>query len=268
MMKKIGFLTTIFPENRDYLKEFFNSIKNQTYKDFDLIVVNDGYENFDEIKKNYTNLDIIELMYSSSPAKNREHGINYCINNEYDILIFGDSDDYFANNRVEKSIEFLENNDVVVNDLSLFDSNGIYKNNYISNRLENNFIVNLDFIKNKNIFGLSNTAISLDHVSMLNIPSNLIAVDWYIFSLLLLSNKKAIFTNETTSYYRQYTQNTVGFKELDIASLKQGIKIKKIHFQNLSKITNIFDKELERILKRDFRFNDIEIYNPLWWELI
>ena len=39
--KKTAFLTTIFEMNKRYLQDFFKSLKNQTYKNFDIIVVND-----------------------------------------------------------------------------------------------------------------------------------------------------------------------------------------------------------------------------------
>ncbi|MDQ7060728.1 MAG: glycosyltransferase [Sulfurimonas sp.] len=194
MNKKIAFLTTIFPMKKEYLIDFFNSLQNQTINKFDIIVVNDGYNDFDKIKMHYgNNLNIIELKYSNSIAKNREYGINYCIENNYDILIFGDSDDYFDENRVEKSIELLKTNDIVVNDLSLFNENAIYEKKYISNRIENNSIINIEFIRDKNIFGLSNTAILLKNLDKISLYDDLIAVDWYIFTLLLLGSKKSNF---------------------------------------------------------------------------
>ena len=112
----------------------FSSLKNQTYKNFDIIVVNDGNKDFEEIITLYDlKLNIIELQNSNTPAKNREYGINYCIDNKYDVLIFGDSDDYFKSNRVEKSLHFLKEADIVVNDLSLFDKNSVYeKNTYLT----------------------------------------------------------------------------------------------------------------------------------------
>lgn len=269
MNGKVSFLTTIFPMNDQFLYDFFDSLKKQSYKKFDIVVVNDGYNDFEKIKNYYKMyLNIIELKYSNTPAKNREYGINYCIENNYDILIFGDSDDYFKKNRIEKSLQLLCNNDIVVNDLSLFDDNGIYESEYISNRVENNSIIDIDFVKNKNIFGLSNTAIVLKNLDKMIIPNDLIAVDWYIFTLLLLSDKKAIFTNETCSFYRQYGYNTVGLKELDLESLKKGIEVKKRHLKSFSKMTNIFDKELERVLKLNQKTVEKEIENPLWWELI
>lgn len=213
---KIGFLTTIFPMKEQYLYDFFDSIKNQTYKNFDVIVVNDGYEKFEELKSIYNqDLNIIELEYSNTPAKNREYGINYCIDNNYDILIFGDSDDYFEKNRIEKSLELLNNYDIVVNDLNLFNENGVYEEKYISNRLENLCEVDFEFIKDKNIFGMTNTAIKLENIYKVTFDDKIVAVDWYFFKTLLRQGLKAIFTNETVSFYRQYENNIVGLSVED-----------------------------------------------------
>jgi glycosyltransferase involved in cell wall biosynthesis len=254
--------------NEKYLYDFFDSLKNQTYKDFDIVVVNDGYEHFEKIKIKYSDLCFKELKCSNTPVKNREYGINYCIENDYDILIFGDSDDYFSINRVEKSLELLKDNDIVVNDLSLFDENGLYEDKYISNRIENNTIINLDFIKDKNIFGLSNTAIILKNIQKIILPKNIIAVDWYIFSLLLLDNKKAIFINEAISYYRQHQDNTVGMKDMDSESFKKAVEIKKKHYTSLSLLTNKFSKELDRLSNLQLDIKNQRMKNPLWWELI
>ena len=124
---RVAVLTTVFPANNQYVHEFLGSLKLQTYTDFDVVIVNDGLSGFGEIRRNYEgDLNIIGLDYSDAPAKNREHGINYCIENNYDILIFGDSDDYFSENRVEKSVEYLVSYDIVVNDLTLFDDKGLF----------------------------------------------------------------------------------------------------------------------------------------------
>lgn len=267
-MQKIAFLTTIFPTKDEYLRDFFDSLEQQTYKDFSVIVVNDGYKNFEVIQLKYENLSIIELPYKNTPAKNREYGINYCIKNGYDILIFGDIDDYFENNRIQKTLDLLKNYDVVINDLSLFDKNGVYDEQYLSHRLDNLQLVDIEFIKDKNIFGLSNTAIKLNPQLKIAIPNDLIAVDWYIFSILLLEGKKAIFTNETTTYYRQYVENTVGLKNLNEETFKIGLRVKQLHYQNLSKKYNTFFLELNRL--STIRFENIiqNITYPLWWELI
>jgi len=264
---KIAFFTTIFTMNEHYLYDFFNSLRNQTYQKFDIIVVNDGYKNFEKIKTLYSKtLNIIELQYSNTPVKNREYGINYCIDNNYDFLIFGDSDDYFKNNRVEKSIELLKKTDVVVNDLNLFDENSIYQRMYLSKRLKNHQNVDFNFIRNKNIFGLSNTALKLKDSKKIELPNDLIALDWYIFSMLLIAGKKAIFTNETVSYYRQHGQNIIGLKQLDEISFNLALKVKIKHYKALNKLSKRFDIDLNKL--RNKKITKKKINNPLWWEQV
>ena len=155
------------------------------------------------------------MSQANTPPKNREYGINYCLDQGYDILIFGDSDDYFNNNRVEKSLEILKKADIAVNDLSLFNDNGIYEEKYLSQRLKNLDMIDLNFIKDKNVFGMSNTAIKLKNVSRVRFKKDIIAVDWHFFYMLLKQGLKAIFTNETVSFYRQHKNNTVGLKNED-----------------------------------------------------
>jgi len=215
MNKKIAVFTTIFPMEVEYLHDFFDSLERQTYKNYDIIIINDGYKYFNSLEKKYNKLNIIELKYSNTIAKNREYGINYIIENNYDILIFGDSDDYFMENRVEKSIEFLRSYDIIVNDLSLFDEHGVFIKKYISNRVKNNTEIDFQFIKDKNIFGLSNTAVNVNILDKVVFSKDLIAVDWFLYKRLLKLKYSAIFTNETETYYRQYENNTIGLDTIN-----------------------------------------------------
>jgi glycosyltransferase involved in cell wall biosynthesis len=268
-VKRVAFFTTIFPMKEQYLHDFFTSLKQQTYKDFDVIIVNDGYLNFEKIKIAYgQTLSIIELLSTNTPAKNREFGINYCIDNKYDVLIFGDSDDFFETNRIEKSLQLLEEYDVVVNDLSLFDENGVYEARYFSNRLENLTQINFDFIRDKNIFGLSNTAIRLEKMHKVVFSGDLIAVDWHLFSILLMSDKRAVFTNETVTFYRQYSENLIGLKELNQQTFERGVEVKKRHYEALNSKTKDFLKETDRLSTASYNAKTKEIKHPLWWELI
>lgn len=272
-MSKVAFLTTIFPMNEGYLHDFFDSLQKQTYKFFDVVVVNDGFKNLSKFQKEYFDLNIIEIISTSSIAKNRELGINYAINHGYDVLVFGDSDDFFSENRVEKSLEFLNQYDVVVNDLTLFNEKNIYEQKYISNRINNKMSIQFDFIKEKNIFGLSNTAIKLKNVELVSFPEDLIAVDWYFFTLCLLKKHTAIFTNETETFYRQHHENTIGLGKLDADLYRKGINIKKKHFENIHILFPIFNNELASIQIKELNLlkekNVIKnIIYPLWWEEI
>jgi hypothetical protein len=265
-MSSIAFLTTIFPQNEKFLKSFFNSLYIQTYKDFDLIIVNDNFDNLNYYKDLYPNLTIVNINSCDTPAKNREIGINYCIENKYDILIFGDSDDYFQNDRIEKSIKILNQADIVVNDISLFNEKTLYNQKYLSNRVKNHQIIKFEFIKNKNIFGFSNSAMRIFKQKKIFIPNDLVAVDWYIFSRFLLKGLKAVFTNETISFYRQYEQNIIGLKQLDEKSFNKAKNVKIKHFKALSLNENKFGNELDSLYSLSFNKKRI-IKNPLWWEI-
>ena len=162
-MSSIVFFSVIYPAMEGYLEDFLSSLGRQSNKDFDVFIVNDRFSNFDRYKSRYR-LKIIEQCFDGSPAKVREAGINYLLQNgKYDAIVFGDSDDYFADNRIEKVYELLKDTDIVVNDLNIIDdSNNIMAINYISKRLINGEMISSDFILDKNIFGLTNTAIRMD----------------------------------------------------------------------------------------------------------
>jgi hypothetical protein len=276
---KIAFLTTIFPMDKKYLYDYFGSLDNQSNKEFDIIVVNDGYENFEEVKCNFSKLNIIELKFSSSISKNRECGIHYILDNHYDVVVFGDSDDYFSSNRVEKCIELLNKYEIVVNDFSLFNENGVYSEKYISNRLVNRNRITIDMIKKKNFFGLSNTAVKAKLLQDTSFDDGLVAVDWYLYSKLLLDNRSSVFTNETLTYYRQYSQNTVGIGDVTKDAIKRGLEVKLMHYKLLSNsdesYNNLYSeiKKLKSQLVTEDDFDQYlselkrsEIEFPLWWE--
>lgn len=244
-----AFLTTVFPLCENYLDDFFKSLVSQTDNDFDLIIVNDGFKKLPFFIAKYTALNIIEVISNNTPIQNRIAGLNYVLEKKYENLIFGDSDDYFAENRVEVSKSLLLNNDIVVNELILFNelnrTDSIFKDIKFSTQ---------DLVE-KNIFGLSNTAIKTTAIRDINLEpiTDVVAYDWYLFSLLVFKGFTFKFTSETYSYYRQYELNTLGISfKLNEKNLYNLIRVKKMHLQALKKhyieINNrkyylIFEKE-------------------------
>lgn len=281
-INKVAVSTTIFPMKEAYLFDFFESLTKQDCTCFDIIVLNDGYGSIDKFISLYPKLNIIELIYTDTPAKNREYSLNYIKNLDYEVIIFGDSDDYFKSNRVSHSINLLSTYDIVVNDVSLFSENDIYQTNYMSNRIPNNSVITSEFIRDKNVFGLSNTAIltnSINDIDKINFDENLIALDWYFFSMLLAKGKKAIFTSDTCTYYRQHENNTVGLNQISASSVINIINIKKAHYKlamdfdnRLKSLHVIFDELSQKISNKTCLSTFLNNINnsqkfPLWWEL-
>lgn len=281
-MNKIAFLSFVFPSIEKYLDDFFVSLERQTIRGFDLYIINDGLKDFDNYKKKYSGLNIIEINYvNSNKVKVREFGINFVLKKRYKFIVLGDADDYFAENRVECTVSYLKNNDIVINELNLVDEKkDLIKGQYLSKRIANGHDVSYSFILDKNICGFSNGAIKGELVDRVKFKANLVAVDWFFFSVLLLKRYKAIFTNETITYYRQHSNNLVGIKGLKKNAVFRMAEIKLAHYQALSqydpKLKTYRDcaKKLVGNLADDgflceyYSFIKGKTKNPLWWEEI
>lgn len=94
--------------NRGYIIEkSIKSILNQTYKNFELIIVDDCSEDdTEEIVKKINDIRIkyIKLRKNSGANKARNIGID---NAKFDIIAFHDSDDEWHSNKLEKQLKFL-----------------------------------------------------------------------------------------------------------------------------------------------------------------
>jgi glycosyltransferase involved in cell wall biosynthesis len=280
---KIAVLGVIFPAVDKFLDDYLTSLESQSFKDFDLILINDGFNKFEKFKTKYK-LNIKELKHTASAAKNREFGINYIRNEGYEYIIFTDSDDYFSNNRIEKSIELLKFNNIVVNDLTTVSHNkSILESSYLSQRLVNLSTINYEFVTDKNIFGFSNTALKLELLkNKVTFNKELIAVDWYFFSNLLQAGHKGIFTNESMTFYRIYESNAVGLStDTNIQKLEKGINAKICHYKALSKLDgkylSLYIKLVDlkaKLLNYEYKKKYIDAIKglnmkmPLWWEEI
>lgn len=279
--KKIAFLTTVFPTDSSYVIEFFESLSKQTLKHFDVIVLNDGYADFDKIKKQFHFLSIIELPAAGSIAKNRQAQIQFAKINHYDIAVFGDIDDIFSENRIEKSVKALKNADIIVNDLTSIKDGNIIDKQIYSRRLTDQQLIPFDFIKDKNVFGMSNTAVNLKVVplALIQFSDELIAVDWFFFSLLLLNGAKALFVADSLTFYRQYDANVIGIGCFSAEKIKSILAVKTIHYEKMKALSPEFQILLDETLSlKEFsedkvQLNKLLVSNsnkikyPLWWEL-
>jgi glycosyltransferase involved in cell wall biosynthesis len=281
--KKTAVLGFVFPAVKEFVDDYLKSLENQTYKDFDLIVVNDGLNNFKKLASKY-NLRIKEIPCSGCIAENRAFGINYVKSSGYEYVIFTDIDDFSAPNRVEKSLQLLENYDIVVNDITNISTKGdILQECYMSNRVSNLSKIDSDFLKDKNILGFTNTSMRLMCLKEdLSFDKDLIAVDWYMFSRILKAGHSAVFTNETTSFYRRYEGNVAGLSpDVNERMIKDGIASKLFHYRELSKTDNEYKALYEKFEKLNKDITDekyrerytqearhLSMHKPLWWEQI
>lgn len=282
MKNNVCFSTVIFDQNFPYFKDFLISIAEQTYKEFTLLLFNDGVPELNTLLLGHDiNYEIVNLNPNNSIAQNRTQMLNYLKQSTFEYCVFGDSDDYFPANRVEKNIELLKEYDIVTNNICLVNNNKkVLIQDYF--QLQNKTIIDINYISNKNCCGLGNTSVRIkalpDNVSF---EIDIAAIDWLLFSRMLIEHKTAIFTSETYIYYRQHDMNAIGFKTIDEERILKGIEVKKKHYEFLHKEYGIFKNLLQdMVVLIDYcslkdrlkiylnKILSLNIENPMWWEEI
>ena len=273
MKNEIVVFTTVFPSVLSYLDVLLESLINQTNKDFDLFIANDGVLNLEKNLCQFNDFNTIIFDVNSTISKNRERAIKKIIDLGYKFVIFVDSDDYIENNRIEVSLKKMKKYDIVINDVSLFDKKGVYNDKYFSKRIMNNAEINIDFIEDKNIFGLSNTSTKIELLDGIVFNEKLKAVDWYLFTCILQKGANSVFTNETRTFYRQYENNLSGIDKYDKKSLINCLSVKKMHYKEMSlvdeKYKTLYDEMcvLEKAVLSDFFLLEKNKIDLFWWEV-
>jgi len=227
-MNRAAFFTVVYPAAEPYLPEFLRSLEQQTCPEFDLIIGNDGLRSLD-VSGYRLNIRVVDL--EGTPASIRDAGLRFLQEQGYEQVIFGDCDDYFSLNRVAISLRLLQMHDVVVNDLDLMDEHGQpMESGYLSHRLAEGDEIAADFIRDKNIFGLSNTAVRMSSILRHPIPANVVAADWFIFATLLEGGAKGIFSSAARTYYRQHGANTAGLGGQSPQMGIHAVLVKSLHY--------------------------------------
>lgn len=130
-MPTISVLMGIYnTKNKDYLEDSLKSILNQSYRDFELIICDDGSTN-DCIKwaKKIVAEDNRVVFIKNETNRGLAYTLNHCLEiarGEYIARM--DDDDIAHVDRFQKQVDYLKKNDVdlVSNNINIFDEKGIY----------------------------------------------------------------------------------------------------------------------------------------------
>ena len=125
--------------SKDILKKSIDSILNQTYKNIEFIIVDDGSTNdtfawAEDLTKNDARVVLKRNEKNLGLTKTLNIALNFVTGN---FIARMDGDDYCSLDRIEKQLSFLLTNDeftLVASNMNLFDENGIWgerKNNEI-----------------------------------------------------------------------------------------------------------------------------------------
>lgn len=187
----------------EFLEDAINSVVNQTYKNWNMYIVDD--HSTDNSKKiinkfsNVKNINVINLRKNKGPSFCRNYAMRI---SKSKYIAFIDSDDGWAKNKLEKQVKFMEENNLVFTytDYTSFfyhnEKKKIIKRTY----LKDNFNFET-FIKNSSI----NTTTMIISRSILGTHrfQKIKLLEDYIFKCKLLRNNNvAKKLAEDLAYYR------------------------------------------------------------------
>jgi glycosyltransferase involved in cell wall biosynthesis len=276
-------LSFVYPGVERYLPQFIRSLSNQNDKDFVLFLINDQVDNLRTFLEDF-DLPVKIQNSFGSPAKLRKTGIAWVADEKFDIVVFADADDCFSENRVLLSKGLLRNNDIIFNELLLFGKNMSKCIPMLEPRFVHGQYIGESSLLNANCLGMSNTAVRINKITDLasGIPDTVIAFDWALYVKLLNAGSRALFTKETSTYYRQHVRNIASPLAMTDEQILRGVNVKAEHYSALKNLnkwyflqSGTFTWLLKKLYADDlFRHKYCETVrshlpaNPLWWEPI
>lgn len=206
-MNKLTLVVPVY-NVEEYLETSINSLKNQSFKDFKCVLVNDGstdnsLELINKLIKDDNRFTVV-TKENGGLSDARNYGFKY-VDSEY--VYFFDSDDLLVNNCLEKCVEYLDKSKA---DMAIFDYYQVHQNTglkeVISNKYEDGQVVSLKEDK-KLLINISNCAwnkmykTSLFKDNNIEYPKGHIYEDLGTTYPLLLKSNKVVFIKEPLYEY-------------------------------------------------------------------
>jgi glycosyltransferase involved in cell wall biosynthesis len=222
----VSVITSLYDAEK-YIEETVKSVINQTYKNWEMIIVDDcsSDSSRDIVRRLKGKDNRIKLIESKTnfggPARPRNIGLE---NAKGKCIAFLDSDDVWLANKLEKQIEFMKDNDCDIAHalVNIIDENGeakgLSKDFRVFNKLK--YIMN-----NKNILFYTNF-ININTVMMKNSNNlrftedkNLIALEDWFFWIEAQKSLKITLQKKILLNYR-VLNNSISQRELDLGYRK------------------------------------------------
>lgn len=254
--------------------ETIDSVINQTYKNIEIIVINDGSSDnsaFLVQELNYQQINLISIS-NSGAAKARNIGIQ---NAKGSYIQFLDADDILSSNKIEEQVKILETN----NDIDLcFCRTIVFTHRLI---LETNQHVNSEIFDFEKILGIEllKKLLGINNKVFMILPSAYlvrkgiidIAGEWdetltldddgEFFSRVLSCSKIVAFDKKGTNYYRKYhTVNSLS-QQKGIKYMSSEVKSVMKKISTIKKYVSLID--FEKIKQIQFSLLKYKYYKEL-----
>jgi len=246
-----------------YLEETILSVLNQTYENFELILVNhNSNDNSKTIIEKYQQQDkrikVITLdVNKGGPGYPRNEGIKVATG-EY--IAFIDSDDVWLSEKLERQVQFLQEREAdVVHTLAYSideksNITGTFMNQRVYNKFKYFFSIQ-SIIYYTNFININSVLMKKDSNICFSEDVNLVAMeDWKLWMESILNGKKVILLEEKLLNYRIHNlsaskrESDIGYRKslhlLSLMLLEKKIPLRHFIF---SSILNLFKIALKNL---------------------
>lgn len=286
-MEKIDILLATY-NGEKFVKEQIESILNQTYENFNLIISDDAStDNTLNILKEYEKKDTRIKVFKKERNEGLIDNFEFLLKNvTSDYFMFSDQDDIWKKDKIEKSINKLkeENSGLVYTDLEIVDEklNVIYPSYWKYKQIYKKIIKYNNFealYLNNFVTGCTILAKSKYIKDILPLPRNSKFVLHDYWTALIISAKDKIsYVEEPTIQYRQHKNNRVGssrksdqlenFEDLRNLFIRVKIEHFEVFKENIEKIkTKESSKYINEALKYFENLKKVKYINLKNWKL-
>ena len=241
-----------------FLREQLNSILEQTYQDFEIIIVDDGSTDstiniINEYVNKYENIYLHQNKINLGFIKNFEKAISLCQGN---FICLADQDDIWLDKKLELFLLEIQNNILIYSDAILIDEFGNKTNEMLIS-------------PNKLVSGNNNKAFLLDNCisgntmmfkkelvkHLLPIPKDISFHDIWI-AFVATTFGSITYTKDAMTLYRRYAEQITSVNKKKHKNFitrfkdkkKTKIKSAKKHLGNLNTFLNLKPKDEEIVL--------------------
>lgn len=232
----------------EWIEKCLKSIRNQTYQDFDVLELNYGQTGIQLYK---------DSIFEQKMLQNHVEAMNYLINiakEYYDYIFNVNIDDYYALNRIEEQLKYLEHYDLVASDYVVIKDKkdkeiliGSYENSKLDIKQ------NLD--ENNNIIAHPSVCWRKSFFDNLKYENEIPEEDMRLWQRAIKQNKRIIIIPEKLLFYRIHDNQITQMTQQNNADIMAQCLLDFIHIFEPSKNKQKF-----------LRWSDITRIFESWWK--
>lgn len=245
-----------------YISQAIQSVLNQTYKDFEFLIIDDG--STDDTDKIVNRFDDKRIRFIKSNHIGRSSALNLGLKEaKYDLISFCDADDIIHPKKIEKQLKLHKKE----NDL-IFTNSAFFKNNKILYQLK--IQNNLNTINRKvALHGHLGASVLFNRKFILEnggFNSELLAFEDYDLWLRILNKSNIIFETEVLYFPRLRINSLSTTQTMKKKNLIY--EIQKPYFEKLEVYFDISSIKEQLILKgwREFFYGSKNLARKYWIE--